>query len=45
MNPVFDFNGFHICGDLQTEHAELWIEKEQGQICMKAKVTFEGETS
>ena len=45
VNPVFDFNGFYICGDVQTEHAELWIEKEQGQICMKAKATFEGETS
>ena len=45
VNPVFDFNDFNICADVHTEDAQLWIEKEQGQICMKAKVAFKGELS
>lgn len=40
VNPVFDFNEFSICGDVGTDQAELWIEKSDGQIAMKAKVTF-----
>lgn len=40
VNPVFDFNEFSICGDVQDQTAELWIEKENNQIAMKAKVTF-----
>ncbi|ATO21158.1 hypothetical protein BS636_15795 (plasmid) [Acinetobacter sp. LoGeW2-3] len=40
VNPVFDFNEFSICGDVQTQSAELWVEKENNLIAMKAKVTF-----
>ncbi|MGE8540607.1 hypothetical protein [Acinetobacter sp. ANC 3813] len=40
VNPVFDFNDFFICGDVQTDQAELWIEKSDGQIAMKGKVEF-----
>lgn len=43
VNPVFDFNTFEICADVQSDQTELWIEKEHGQVCMKAKVTFKGE--
>lgn len=45
VNPVFDFNNFNICADTHSENAELWIEKEQGQICMKAQVAFKGDLS
>lgn len=40
VNPVFDFNEFSVCGDVQAQSAELWIEKENNQIAMKAKITF-----
>jgi len=40
VKPVFDFNEFYICGNLQSEEAELWIEHTDGQAAMKAKVTF-----
>lgn len=43
VNPVFDFNSFHICGDVKQEKGELWIEKTDGQIAMQATVKFEGE--
>jgi 3-methylfumaryl-CoA hydratase len=42
INPIFDFNEFSICGDIQTDQAELWIEKSDGQIAMKGKVQFQG---
>lgn len=41
VNPVFDFNEFLICGDVQSNQAELWIEKSNGQIAMKGKVQFQ----
>lgn len=41
IKPVFDFNEFYICGDVQAQTAELWIEHIDGQIAMKAKVTFQ----
>ncbi|CAB1221788.1 hypothetical protein [Acinetobacter bouvetii] len=44
VNPVFDFNEFHICGDIQADQGALWIEKTDGQICMKASVKFKGES-
>ncbi len=40
IQPVFDFNEFYICGDVQADTAELWIEHIDGQIAMKAKVSF-----
>ena len=40
VKPVFDFNQFHICGDIQAGEAELWIEHADGQPAMKAKVTY-----
>lgn len=43
VNPVFDFNDFYICGDIQQEKGELWIEKENGLVAMKAKISFKGE--
>lgn len=39
--PVFDFNTFYICGDVQAETAQLWIELEDGSIAMQAKATFQ----
>ena len=41
IKPVFDFNEFYICGDVQAQTTELWIEHIDGQIAMKAKVTFQ----
>lgn len=41
LKPVFDFNEFYICGDVQEQNAELWIEHLDGQIAMKAKATFQ----
>lgn len=43
VNPVFDFNEFQICGDIQNNSGELWIEKVDGLVAMKAKVEFKGE--
>lgn len=43
VSPVFDFNKFHICGDIQKESGELWIEKADGLVAMKAKISFKGE--
>ncbi|MDM1769297.1 hypothetical protein [Acinetobacter sp. 226-4] len=43
VNPVFDFNDFYICGDIQQENGELWIEKEDGLVAMKAKISFKEE--
>ena len=40
VNPVFDFNTFSICGDVQPNQAELWIEKSDGQIAMKGSVQY-----
>ncbi len=40
VSPVFDFNKFSICGDIQSTSGELWIEKDDGSIAMKAKVSF-----
>ena len=40
LNPVFDFNDFSICGLVNAQNAELWIEKEHHQIAMKANITF-----
>lgn len=45
VSPVFDFDTFSICGDVQQNNAELWIEKSDSHLCMKAKVTFKGEQS
>lgn len=41
VKPVFDFNEFYICGDVQEQTAELWIEHSDGHIAMKAKLTFQ----
>ena len=43
VNPVFDFNEFYICGNIQSNEGELWIEKTDGQIAIRAKVNFKGE--
>ena len=43
VNPIFDFNEFQICGDIQNNSGELWIEKVDGLVAMKAKVQFKGE--
>jgi len=40
VNPVFDFDNFQIYGRVEQENGELWIEKNNGQICMKAKISF-----
>ncbi|WP_180115482.1 MULTISPECIES: hypothetical protein [unclassified Acinetobacter] len=40
VNPVYDFNTFSICGDVQLNQAELWIEKSDGQIAMKGAVQY-----
>lgn len=40
VNPVFDFNTFSIYGAVQSNHAELWIEKSDGQIAMKGIVRY-----
>jgi len=40
VNPVFDFDDFQIYGSINQENGELWIQKENGQICMKAKIFF-----
>lgn len=43
INPIFDFNEFSICGDIHSNTGDLWIEKSDGLIAMKASITFEGE--
>lgn len=43
VNPVFDFNEFYICGDIHSDKGELWIEKSDGLVAMKANVHFKGE--
>lgn len=43
VNPVFDFNEFSICGDIHSDKGDLWIEKSDGLVAMKATVTFTGE--
>lgn len=40
VTPVFDFDDFQICGRIAQENGELWIQKGNSQICMKAKVSF-----
>lgn len=43
LKPVFDFHQFSVCGDIQAQAAELWIENANGEISMQATVTFKGE--
>ncbi|MFW1807451.1 MaoC/PaaZ C-terminal domain-containing protein [Acinetobacter ursingii] len=40
VKPVFDFNEFYVCGDIQKQDGELWIEHVDGQTAMQAKVSF-----
>jgi len=40
IKPVFDFNEFYVCGNIQTQNGELWIEHIDGQTAMQANVTF-----
>ena len=40
VKPVFDFNEFYICGHVQDQEAQLWIELSNGQTAMQATVTF-----
>ena len=40
VNPVFDFDDVQICGRIGQDNDELWVQKGNGQICMKAKVCF-----
>ena len=40
IQPVFDFNEFYVCGHIQTQDGELWIEHSNGNTAMQAKVTF-----
>lgn len=42
LKPVFDFNEFFICGDINEQDGCLWIEHTDGQIAMKANVKFKG---
>ena len=41
IQPVFDFDDVHVCGDVLKGHADLRIEKSHGQVCMQARVFFE----
>nr|WP_174505467.1 hypothetical protein [Acinetobacter sp. Marseille-Q1620] len=43
IRPVFDFNDFYICGDIQENQGKLWIEHADGQPAMQATITFKGE--
>jgi 3-methylfumaryl-CoA hydratase len=43
VNPAFDFDEILFCGNIHNDNGELWIEKSNGQICMKAKVKFLGD--
>ncbi|MFW1759977.1 hypothetical protein [Acinetobacter calcoaceticus] len=40
VKPVFDFNEFYVCGNIQAQDGELWIEHVDGQTAMQANVTF-----
>lgn len=40
VKPVFDFNEFYVCGDIQSDNGELWIEHIDGQTAMQASVNF-----
>lgn len=45
VRPVFDFNDFYICGDIDDQDGKLWIEHADGQTAMQANITFKGESS
>lgn len=40
VQPVFDFNEFFVCGDIQDQTGEVWIEHTNGQTAMAGNVTF-----
>lgn len=40
VQPMFDFNEFFVCGDIQEKGGDVWIEHSNGQTAMMGKVTF-----
>lgn len=43
LRPVFDFDDVYICGDVQLNQANLWIERSNHQAAVQASVTFRND--